>query len=70
SWKPSQGARAYAVYQVPKSGKDCHGTDARNLVAVVTSPSFTAAPDATYAVTAVDRLGHESKTTKVKTPAP
>ncbi|MEV4581188.1 family 10 glycosylhydrolase [Nonomuraea jabiensis] len=70
SWKPSEGARAYAVYQVPKSGKDCHGTDARNLLAVVTSPSFAATPDGTYAITAVDRLGHESKPTKIKTPAP
>ncbi|MEV0231556.1 family 10 glycosylhydrolase [Nonomuraea sp. NPDC050786] len=69
SWTPSQGARAYAVYQVPKSGKDCHTTDARNLVAIVTSPSFAAKSEGTYLVTALDRLQHESKGVKVKVEA-
>ncbi|KAB8193221.1 family 10 glycosylhydrolase [Nonomuraea phyllanthi] len=69
SWTPSRGARAYAVYEVPKSGKDCYRTDARNLVAVVTSPSFTARSEGTYLITALDRLEHESKAVKVKVEA-
>ncbi|WP_043622021.1 glycoside hydrolase family 10 protein [Nonomuraea candida] len=66
SWTASPGARSYAVYQVPKSGKDCHTTDARNLVAVVGQPSYTVKAPGTYLVTAVDRLGNESKAVKVK----
>ncbi|NJP92733.1 family 10 glycosylhydrolase [Nonomuraea sp. FMUSA5-5] len=66
SWQPSEGARSYAVYQVPKSGKDCHTTDARNLVAVVSEPSYTAKSAGTYLVTSLDRLQHESKAVKVK----
>ncbi|MFC4009501.1 glycoside hydrolase family 10 protein [Nonomuraea purpurea] len=66
SWKPSKDARAYAVYQVPKSGKDCRTTDARNLVAIVTSPSYTAKSAGTYLVTALDRLHHQSEAVKVK----
>ncbi|MFG1710102.1 glycoside hydrolase family 10 protein [Nonomuraea sp. M3C6] len=69
SWKPSAGARAYAVYQVPKSGKDCHTTDARNLVAVVTDPSFAAKSEGTYLITSLDRLDHESKPVRVKVDA-
>ena len=63
------GARSYAVYQVPKSGKDCHTTDARNLVAVVSDPAFTATSPGTYLVTALDRLPHESKAVKIKVKA-
>ncbi|SDL67621.1 glycoside hydrolase family 10 protein [Nonomuraea jiangxiensis] len=66
TWKPSAGARAYAVYRVPESGKDCHTTDARNLVAVVTSPSFTARSAGTYLVTSLDRLHNESRPARVK----
>ncbi|GAA2856767.1 glycoside hydrolase family 10 protein [Nonomuraea rubra] len=66
SWKPSEGARAYAVYQLPKSGKDCHTTDARSLVAVVSDPSYAAKSAGTYLVTSLDRLHHESKAVKVK----
>ena len=62
-------ARAYAVYRVPKSGEDCHTTDARNLVAVVSSPSFTAGQAGTYLVTALDRLHHESDAARVKVEA-
>ncbi|MFC5824447.1 glycoside hydrolase family 10 protein [Nonomuraea insulae] len=69
SWKPSSGARAYAVYQLPKSGKDCHTTDARNLVAVVSDPSYAARSAGTYLVTSLDRLHHESKAVKVKVDA-
>ncbi|NUO99014.1 MAG: family 10 glycosylhydrolase [Nonomuraea sp.] len=69
SWTPSQGARAYAVYRVPESGKDCHTTDARNLVAVVTGASYKAKSAGTYLVTSLDRLHHESKGVKVKVDA-
>ncbi|MEV4170346.1 family 10 glycosylhydrolase [Nonomuraea sp. NPDC049709] len=69
SWTPSSGARAYAVYQLPKSGKDCHTTDARNLVAVVSDPSYAAKSAGTYLVTSLDRLHHESKAVKVKVDA-
>lgn len=69
SWTPSAGARAYAVYQVPKSGKDCHTTDARNLVAVVSDPSYAVKSAGTYLVTSLDRLQHESKAVKVKVDA-
>jgi uncharacterized lipoprotein YddW (UPF0748 family) len=69
SWTPSPGARSYAVYQLPKSGDDCHATDARDLVAVVTGPAFTAKAPGTYLVTALDRLTHESKAVKVKVSA-
>ncbi|NUP79562.1 MAG: family 10 glycosylhydrolase [Nonomuraea sp.] len=69
SWTPSQGARAYAVYRVPESGKDCHTTDARNLVAVVTGASYQAKAPGTYLVTSLDRLHHESKAVKVKVEA-
>ncbi|GAA3096023.1 MULTISPECIES: glycoside hydrolase family 10 protein [Nonomuraea] len=69
SWKPSDGARGYAVYQVPKSGKDCRTTDARNLVAVVSDPSYAAKSAGTYLVTALDRLHNESKAVKVKVDA-
>ncbi|TDD26159.1 glycoside hydrolase family 10 protein [Nonomuraea diastatica] len=65
SWAPSEGARAYAVYRVPKSGKDCRTTDARDLVAVVSQPSY-AAKEGTYLVTSLDRLYHESEAVKVK----
>jgi uncharacterized lipoprotein YddW (UPF0748 family) len=67
SWKPSDRARAYAVYQVPQQGKDCHTTDARNLVAIVTGPTYTAKAAGTYLVTSLDRLQHESDAAKVKT---
>ncbi|MEV0148986.1 MULTISPECIES: family 10 glycosylhydrolase [unclassified Nonomuraea] len=60
TWTPAQGARSYAVYRLPGSGADCHTTDARDLVAVVTAPSFTAPRPGTYLVTALDRLQHES----------
>ncbi|MEV4103760.1 family 10 glycosylhydrolase [Nonomuraea sp. NPDC049649] len=66
SWAPVQGARAYAVYRVPKPGGDCHTTDARNLVAVVSDPSFTAKSAGTYLVTALDRLHNESGAARVK----
>ncbi|MCK2216729.1 family 10 glycosylhydrolase [Actinomadura sp. ATCC 31491] len=66
SWTAAQGARAYAVYQVPQSGDDCHATDARSLVAVVTSPSYQAKAAGTYLVTSLDRLTHESKPARVK----
>ncbi|MEV0385087.1 family 10 glycosylhydrolase [Nonomuraea sp. NPDC050643] len=66
SWTPSAKARAYAVYQVPKSGKDCHTTDARNLVAVVSDPSYTVKSAGTYLITSLDRLNNESKAVKVK----
>ncbi|HUR03495.1 MAG TPA: family 10 glycosylhydrolase [Nonomuraea sp.] len=65
SWNASQGARSYAVYQVPKSGQDCQSTDARNLVAIVTSPTFTTKTPGTYLVTSLDRLQNESKPAKV-----
>ncbi|MFI9595186.1 glycoside hydrolase family 10 protein [Nonomuraea sp. NPDC052265] len=65
SWTPSQGARAYAVYRVPESGKDCHTTDARNLAAVVTGTSYQAKPG-TYLITSLDRQHHESTPVKVK----
>jgi uncharacterized lipoprotein YddW (UPF0748 family) len=66
TWRPAEGARAYAVYRVPESGKDCHTTDARNLVAVVSSPSFTADRAGTYLVTSLDRLHHESGAVRVE----
>ncbi|MER7503109.1 family 10 glycosylhydrolase [Nonomuraea pusilla] len=66
SWTPSKGARAYAVYQEPKSGPDCRHVDARSLLAVVTALSFTAPAPGTYLVTALDRLQHESKPVRVK----
>src|SRR5690606_20719303 len=59
-------ARAYAVYRVPKPGGDCHTTDARNLVAVVSDPSFTAKSAGTYLVTALDRLHNESGAARVQ----
>ncbi|YCK36648.1 hypothetical protein ACNF49_22050 [Actinomadura sp. ATCC 39365] len=65
SWTPSAGARAYAVYRVPESGKDCHTSDARNLAAVVTAASYPAKPG-TYLITSLDRQHHESKPVKVK----
>jgi uncharacterized lipoprotein YddW (UPF0748 family) len=69
SWTPSKGARAYAVYQVPKSGKDCRLTDARNLVAVVTGATYAAKAPGTYLITSLDRLHNESKPVKVKVDA-
>ncbi|MEV4224209.1 family 10 glycosylhydrolase [Nonomuraea sp. NPDC049725] len=66
TWTASPGARSYAVYRMPKSGDDCHTTDARNLVAVVNGPSFTAPSAGTYLVTSLDRLHNESKAVKVK----
>ncbi len=54
---------------MPKSGKDCHTTDARNLVAVVSDPAFTATSPGTYLVTALDRLHNESKAVKIKVKA-
>jgi uncharacterized lipoprotein YddW (UPF0748 family) len=66
SWTPSPGARAYAVYQVPKSGESCQATDARNLVAVVAGPAFTAKAAGTYLITSLDRLHNESEPVKVK----
>ncbi|MER6949887.1 family 10 glycosylhydrolase [Nonomuraea sp. NPDC000554] len=66
SWAPSDGAHSYAVYQVPKSGPDCQSTDSRNLVAVVTSPSFAAKTPGTYLITSLDRAQHESKPVKAK----
>ncbi|MEV0621097.1 family 10 glycosylhydrolase [Nonomuraea sp. NPDC050404] len=66
TWTASPGAAAYAVYQVPKSGKDCHTTDARSLVAVVSRPSYTAKASGDYLVTSLDQLHHESKAVKVK----
>ncbi|WP_219467222.1 glycoside hydrolase family 10 protein, partial [Nonomuraea rhizosphaerae] len=68
SWTASPDARAYAVYQVPKSGQDCQGTDSRSLVAVVTSPTFTAKAAGTYLVTSLDRLQNESKPVTVTVP--
>ncbi|SEG90799.1 Uncharacterized lipoprotein YddW, UPF0748 family [Nonomuraea solani] len=69
TWTPSAGARAYAVYQVPKSGKDCRTTDSRNLVAVVSDPSYAVKAAGSYLVTSLDRLHHESKAVKVKVDA-
>ncbi|HEX4811914.1 MAG TPA: family 10 glycosylhydrolase [Nonomuraea sp.] len=66
SWAASEGARAYAVYRVPKSGKHCQSADARNLVDVVTSPSFKAGAPGTYLITALDRHHNESKPVSVK----
>ncbi|WP_214327407.1 glycoside hydrolase family 10 protein [Nonomuraea sediminis] len=66
SWKATQGARSYAVYQVPKQGSTCQPVDARSLVAVVTSPAYTAPAPGTYLVTSLDRLQNESKPTTVK----
>ncbi|MBN6052268.1 family 10 glycosylhydrolase [Nonomuraea sp. RK-328] len=65
AWTPSEGARAYAVYRLPASGADCHTEDARDLVALVTAPSFAAAKPGTYLVTALDRLQHESDAARV-----
>ncbi|GAA2314516.1 family 10 glycosylhydrolase [Nonomuraea roseoviolacea subsp. roseoviolacea] len=65
TWTPSEGARAYAVYRLPASGADCHTVDARDLVALVTSPSFAANKPGTYLVTALDRLQHESGAARV-----
>ncbi|MBB2915011.1 uncharacterized lipoprotein YddW (UPF0748 family) [Streptosporangium becharense] len=71
SWKPSEGARSYAVYRVA-SGKSgpCATADARNLVAVVAATdgerqSFTVQDGGTYLVTALDRLHNESDATTV-----
>ncbi|WP_157253291.1 glycoside hydrolase family 10 protein [Nonomuraea typhae] len=68
TWTPSQGARSYAVYRVPDQGETCQDADARNLVAVVTGPSYPAAQPGTYVVTALDRLHNESKPVTVKVP--
>ncbi|TDE59320.1 glycosyl hydrolase [Nonomuraea mesophila] len=65
SWTPSGNARAYAVYRLPKSGKDCHTSDARDLVAVVSKPSYPA-KGGTYLVTSLDRLYNESDAVEVK----
>ncbi|TMR98631.1 glycoside hydrolase family 10 protein [Nonomuraea basaltis] len=66
SWTPSAGARAYAVYQVPKSGNDCQASDARSLIAVVADPSFATRSPGTYLITSLDRLHNESKPVQVK----
>ncbi|MEU7003972.1 family 10 glycosylhydrolase [Nonomuraea sp. NPDC046570] len=65
-WTAVPGARAYAVYQVPASGEQCAMSDARNLVAVVSSPGYTAPDAGTYLVTSLDRVHHESEAAKVK----
>lgn len=65
-WSAVQGARAYAVYKAPESGDACHQADARNLVAVVTSPTFTTGGPGTYLITSLDRLHNESAPTTVK----
>ncbi|MFI7614341.1 glycoside hydrolase family 10 protein [Nonomuraea terrae] len=67
SWTPAQGARAYAVYRLPKSGRDCHTADARDLVAVVGGPSYTAKAPGTYLITSIDRLSRESDAVRVNT---
>ncbi|WP_113704833.1 glycoside hydrolase family 10 protein [Nonomuraea lactucae] len=66
TWHATPGARAYAVYRLPASGADCHAESARDLVAVVSGPSFTAASPGTYLITALDRLHHESKPARVR----
>jgi uncharacterized lipoprotein YddW (UPF0748 family) len=65
-WKPSPGARSYAVYRLadPKAGA-CATADARALLAVVPATgaaeqTYAAQASGTYLVTAVDRLGNES----------
>ncbi|MFI6323097.1 glycoside hydrolase family 10 protein [Nonomuraea sp. NPDC050556] len=64
-WTAAPGARSYAVYQLPASGAACATVDARNLVAVVTSPTFATRAPGTYLVTSLDRLQHESGPVKV-----
>ncbi|MEV6980215.1 family 10 glycosylhydrolase [Sphaerisporangium sp. NPDC051017] len=65
-WKPSAGARAYAVYRVAGAEPDaCATADARNLLAVVPATeapeqSFPVKTGGTYLVTALDRLTNES----------
>ncbi len=66
-WQASAGARAYAVYRVAgaKAG-DCATADGRNLLAVVPATgaaeqSYAVRAGGTYLVTALDRLGNESK---------
>lgn len=66
TWDAVPGARSYAVYRLPEPGADCHTTDARDLVAVVNDPTFTAPSPGTYLVTSLDRLHHESKPAKVE----
>ncbi|MFE3451047.1 glycoside hydrolase family 10 protein [Nonomuraea sp. NPDC059194] len=61
TWTAVPGARSYAVYKVPGSGKSCQATDARNLIAIVTGSSYTAQAPGTYQVTALDALTRESK---------
>ncbi|MFG2072999.1 Uncharacterized lipoprotein YddW, UPF0748 family [Nonomuraea maritima] len=66
SWAPAQGARAYAVYRLPDSGKDCHTTDARDLVAVVGDPTYAAKSPGTYLITSLDHSSRESNAVQVK----
>jgi uncharacterized lipoprotein YddW (UPF0748 family) len=66
SWKPSPGARAYAVYRVTDPATvPCAVNDPRNLMALLPAGSGAGAAIATksggtYLITALDRLGNES----------
>ncbi|PZG51008.1 glycosyl hydrolase [Spongiactinospora gelatinilytica] len=67
TWKPSQGARAYAVYRVAGEPGRCATADATNLVAVVSDGNAIAAKTpGTYLVTALDRLHNESEAARIK----
>ncbi|MEV4061356.1 glycoside hydrolase family 10 protein [Nonomuraea dietziae] len=59
-WNAVPGARSYAVYKVPASGETCSATDSRNLVAVVSGPSFATKAPGQYLVTSLDPLTRES----------
>lgn len=66
TWKPSPGARGYAVYRVDGTPTECATADARNLVAIVSAgESFTAKVPGTYLVTALDRLHNESAPARI-----
>ncbi|GAA4065844.1 glycoside hydrolase family 10 protein [Nonomuraea soli] len=69
-WADAANARAYAVYRVPQGDAACASVDGRNLVAVTTTPGFTAPASGTYLVSSLNRLHEESKTTKVKVTLP
>ncbi|MFC4060360.1 glycoside hydrolase family 10 protein [Planomonospora corallina] len=74
TWKPSSGARAYAVYRVASGAADaCALADARNLVAVVPASSgarqkLSVSGGGTYLVSALDRLHNESAATPAVLP--
>ncbi|WP_327091673.1 family 10 glycosylhydrolase [Nonomuraea sp. NBC_01738] len=66
TWNAVPGARSYAIYKQPAKSAACQASDARNLVAVVTSPSFATKAAGTYLVTSLDALHNESKPVTVK----